>query len=94
MLTTMNSRLQSLIYLLLFSLLFACLIPQAIARDLGLTEAERAWINDHPTLRASNEQNYPPFNFNTDGSPRGYSIELMNLLTASVGLNAAHNEAA
>jgi hypothetical protein len=76
----MNSRIQSLIYLLLTSLLFACLIPQAFARDLDLTETERAWISDHPTLRASNEQNYPPFNFNTDGQPRRYLIELMGLL--------------
>ena len=53
---------------------------------LGLTEIERAWIAEHPVIRVHNEMDWPPFNFNIDGEPRGFSIEIMNLVADTVGL--------
>ena len=74
----------------LFGLLCLFLIPHVVAQDLDLTQDERAWINDHPSVRVSNEMNYPPFNFSKDGQTQGYSIDLMNLLAASTGLKVEY----
>jgi PAS domain S-box-containing protein len=51
-----------------------------------LTVEEQAWIKEHPVIRAQNELNWPPFNFNVNGQPSGFSIDLMNLLAAKAGL--------
>ena len=51
-----------------------------------LSTTEREWISDHPMIRVSNEQNYPPFNFSQEGEPRGYSIDLMTLIAETAGL--------
>ena len=74
----------------LTGLLCLFLIPGVMAQNLDLTQDERAWINDHPSVRVSNEMSYPPFNFNKDGQPQGYSIDLMNLLAESIGLEVEY----
>ncbi|WP_158498882.1 transporter substrate-binding domain-containing protein [Magnetospira sp. QH-2] len=53
---------------------------------LDLTDEEKAWVAAHPVLRIHNESDWPPFNFYTDGKPRGYSIEYMNLLADKIGV--------
>jgi ABC-type amino acid transport substrate-binding protein len=65
------------------------LLP-ANAQDLELTEAERAWIEEHPVIRVHNEMNWPPFNFNQNGEPRGYSIDFMNLVASRTGLQVEY----
>lgn len=80
----LNKYLKMLVRQCIAGLLF--LSFPASAQDLDLTQVERSWISDHPSVRVSNEMNYPPFNFNKDGQPQGYSIDLMNLLAASTGL--------
>jgi polar amino acid transport system substrate-binding protein len=67
----------------LFSVLLLC---QAQAKELELTEEERAWIAEHPTIRVHNELDWPPFNFNQDDQPAGFSIDYMNLLASAAGL--------
>lgn len=47
---------------------------------------EQAWLTDHPVIRVHNEMNWPPFNFNQDGQPLGFSIDYMDMLAAKVGL--------
>ncbi|WP_456431770.1 transporter substrate-binding domain-containing protein, partial [Nitratifractor sp.] len=37
-------------------------------------------------LKVHNETNYPPFNFNVNGRPRGISIDYMNLLASRLGI--------
>ena len=59
---------------------------QAASSPLALSDEERAWIRANPRIRVHNETSWPPFNFAVDGEPRGYSIELMNLLAEKVGL--------
>ncbi|MCZ6808423.1 MAG: transporter substrate-binding domain-containing protein, partial [Proteobacteria bacterium] len=61
------------------------LIP-ANAQNLELTEAEQAWISDHPVIRVHNETDWPPFNFNVDGQATGFSIDYINLLADEIGL--------
>lgn len=51
-----------------------------------LTPEEISWIKKHPVVRVSNEMNWPPFDFNEDGSPMGLSIDLLNLIAKRVGL--------
>jgi two-component system, sensor histidine kinase and response regulator len=55
-----------------------------------LTEAERAWVREHPRVRVHNETDWPPFNFAENGQPRGYSIDFMNLMAAHVGLQVEY----
>jgi len=65
------------------------LIP-ANAQDLELTEAERAWIEEHPVIRVHNQMSWAPFNFNENGEPRGFSIDFMNLIASRVGLQVEY----
>jgi two-component system, sensor histidine kinase and response regulator len=62
----------------------------ASSADIPLTEAERAWLEAHPVIRAHNEQNWPPFNFNKHGEPRGFSIDYLNLLADKLGLRVEY----
>jgi ABC-type amino acid transport substrate-binding protein len=67
----------------LFSVL--SLIP-ANAQELELTQAEKAWINEHPVIRVHNEMDWPPFNFNWGDQAMGFSVDYMNLVAARAGL--------
>jgi PAS domain S-box-containing protein len=65
-------------------------------RDRWLTQStilsaeEQAWVNEHPVIRVHNEMDWPPFNFNENGEPRGYSIDFMNLVASKVGLQVKY----
>ncbi len=50
-----------------------------------LSEIERAWLAKKPVLRFQNENNWPPYNFNRDGKPMGYSLDFMSLLGQVTG---------
>ena len=76
--------------LIILALLVCCspfFLVSALADELLLSAEELAWIADHPTIRVHNEMDWPPFNFNVDGQPTGYSIDHMNLIAAKTGLN-------
>jgi len=51
-----------------------------------LTPEERSYLQDHPVLKVHNESNWPPFNFNENGIPRGFSVDYMNLLAKRLGI--------
>ena len=75
--------------------LIAILLPlsalaPAAAQDLILTEAEQAWIEEHPVIRVHNETDWPPFNFTEEGQPVGFSIDYMNLVAEIAGLNVKY----
>ena len=53
---------------------------------IDLTQEERAWISKHPRIRVHNEMDWPPFNYNERSTPKGLSIDYMNLVAESVGL--------
>jgi ABC-type amino acid transport substrate-binding protein len=53
---------------------------------LKLTAEEQAWIKAHPKQRVANEMDWPPFDFVENGEPKGYSIELINLIGEKTGL--------
>ncbi|TAN44638.1 MAG: transporter substrate-binding domain-containing protein, partial [Rhodospirillales bacterium] len=66
-----------------------CLLPAiSLAQEpLGLTAREQAWLSERLTpLRVHNELDWPPYNFNENGQPKGYSIDYMNLLARKLGI--------
>ena len=72
--------------------------PTAFAQDeisdqqkpLALLAEERAWRSANPVIRVHNELDWPPFNFNEDGIPRGVSIDVMNLIAERAGLKVEY----
>ncbi len=68
------------------ALLFLSTLTFAQSVDLDLTAEERQWIEQNPTIRVHNEMSWPPYNFNVDGEPTGFSIDYMRLLAEPTGL--------
>ena len=58
------------------------------AGPLDLTERERAWIDEHPIIRASNDPAWAPIDFDgPDGLPAGVAAELLALVAQRYDLN-------
>lgn len=79
--------------LLLFFIL-ACPAQALSAREsddkaspLALTSEEAAYLVEHQVLRFSSALGWPPYNFLDDGEFRGYSIDLLKLMTEKMGVN-------
>ncbi|WP_421864553.1 transporter substrate-binding domain-containing protein [Motiliproteus sp.] len=52
---------------------------------IRFSDEEKAYLAAHPVLRVQNLTTFPPFNYNEDGSPAGYSIDFMNLMGKLMG---------
>ncbi|MDT8445800.1 MAG: PAS domain S-box protein [bacterium] len=52
---------------------------------LQLTDSQKAWLAEHPKIRVSNENDWPPFDFRSNGQPQGISVELIELLAQEIG---------
>ncbi|MCE2571055.1 transporter substrate-binding domain-containing protein [Motilimonas eburnea] len=64
--------------------------PPSVANDLALTEAEEAFLTEHPVFRVSNETDWPPLDFVDKGVPAGYSIDYLNLLADKMGVKFSY----
>ena len=68
------------LFMVLAAAIFLAASTPAVAVDqaqsLGLTDDERAWLQDHPVIRVGNQTNLPPFDFAIGDRPQGYSIGL------------------
>jgi HD-GYP domain-containing protein (c-di-GMP phosphodiesterase class II)/ABC-type amino acid transport substrate-binding protein len=53
---------------------------------LVLTPEEKQFVATQPVLNVSNELNWPPFDYTLSGQPRGYSIDVVNLIAQMTGL--------
>ncbi len=51
-----------------------------------LTAEELTWIKKNPVLRVGNEMDWPPFDFAENGEPKGYTIDLMRLISKKTNL--------
>ncbi len=60
------------------------------AQTLLLSPEERAYLHAHPVILASNELDYPPLDFAINGQPKGYSIDLLNLLADKIGVRVEY----
>lgn len=70
-----------------FTVFFAIVITSRIALGLEtLLPEERAWLEEHPVIRVTNENDYPPFDYAENGVPRGFSIDYMDLLEEKLGV--------
>ncbi len=58
--------------------------------NIDLNAEEKEFLAKTTTITASNELNWPPFDFAMRGSPRGYSIDLLNLLAGKIGLKVKY----
>jgi len=69
-------------------ILLSCYIAPASSNSsaINLTETEKQWIKDHPVIRVANEMDWPPYDFNENGEPKGLSIDHIQLLAKSLGL--------
>ncbi len=61
-------------------------IYQPIITNINLTIKEREFLRNHKTIKVHNELNWPPYNFNINGHPMGYSIDYMNLLASKLDI--------
>jgi two-component system sensor histidine kinase/response regulator len=55
-------------------------------KPIELNPKEQAWLDAHPVVRVHNEKDWPPYNFNYLGKPKGYSIDYIKLLAQKAGL--------
>lgn len=74
------------IVLFFLVMLFTSVLFAEPSNKLILSDAERAWINAHPTLIAANETDWPPFDYVEGGSAKGYSIDIVRLIAKKTGL--------
>ena len=56
-------------------------------RDLGLTSEERAWLDQHSTIRTGGDANWPPIEFvDQNGIYRGIAADYLKLLEGRLGI--------
>jgi PAS domain S-box-containing protein len=53
---------------------------------IDLTKEQKAFLLNNRILKVHNESNWPPYNFNIGGIPKGYSIDYMNLVARRLGI--------
>lgn len=51
---------------------------------VSLTQEEKSFLKSNPVIRVHNEKYWPPYNFNENGKPLGYSIDTMNLIAKKI----------
>ncbi|WP_185964521.1 transporter substrate-binding domain-containing protein [Aliikangiella marina] len=54
---------------------------------LNLSQAELDWLRSHSVIKVGNSLDYPPFDFNVNGQPQGYSVDYIKLLAEKLNLN-------
>ncbi len=52
---------------------------------LNLSAEEEQFLAKHRVIRVHNELNWPPFNFNENNVPKGFSVDYMNLIARKAG---------
>jgi len=57
------------------------------AMDLLLTDEEREYISQNPTIKVSNELGWYPYDFNVNGNADGYAVDYFKLLAGKIGLH-------
>jgi len=70
------------------SLICASEKPEIVAAPLTtvqLTDSEQAWLQQNPIIKVANEMDWPPFDYNEIGVPKGLSIDYIKLLAGKVG---------
>lgn len=53
---------------------------------IKLTHEEELYIESNPVIRVANEMDWPPFDYNEFGKPKGLAIDYIKLVASKVGL--------
>jgi ABC-type amino acid transport substrate-binding protein len=61
-------------------------IPVGQTRIPDLSLEEKVFLRKNPVLRVDNLADWPPFNFNERGRPKGFCIDYMELLAGKLGI--------
>ncbi|WDP90568.1 MAG: transporter substrate-binding domain-containing protein [Desulfobacter sp.] len=77
------------LFIIITALLCLCPVP-GTAGQILLTEAEKAFIKAHPTIRVANEMDWTPFDFAENNTAMGYSIDLLNIIAGKTGLKLTY----
>ncbi|NQY94938.1 MAG: transporter substrate-binding domain-containing protein [Campylobacteraceae bacterium] len=73
-------------YLLLFlSTLFAGHSQEALPK-MHFSLQQQEFIKTHPIIKVSNETNWAPFDYNEEGTAKGYSVDYLKLLAKKIGV--------
>ncbi|MBF0255382.1 MAG: transporter substrate-binding domain-containing protein [Gammaproteobacteria bacterium] len=57
---------------------------------LALTDAEKAFIAERPQMRVANSLNRPPLDYASRGNPRGYAVDLLDLIARKAGMRVQY----
>ncbi|WP_169719648.1 PAS domain S-box protein [Psychromonas aquimarina] len=61
-------------------------LSESSLSSVMLTNAEHKWLEEHPVINVHNEKDWAPFNYFDYDTPRGLSIDYMNLLAEKLGI--------
>lgn len=59
--------------------------------ELQLSDAEKAWLKEHPTIRVAGPRAFPPFHFVADGRMQGMAVDYLEVLTARLGIRLEYH---
>ena len=59
---------------------------EASKPEILLTNEEKQWISSQESIKVASSTDWAPFNFSENGTPKGYSIELLQLVGKKTGL--------
>ena len=66
------------------------LLFQEKGNEITLTKKEKQYLKMHPVIKAHNEKNWPPFNYNINGKAKGFSVDYMNLLAKKLHIKVKY----
>jgi polar amino acid transport system substrate-binding protein len=56
------------------------------ATELNLTQEEKEWVKNNPTIKVQSMEDSTPYNFIQDGKPSGYALANVQLIASKAGL--------
>lgn len=64
-------------------------VPKAagVTNLANLTNEETQWIKGHKLITFANEMDWPPFDFVEQDTPKGITVDLVNLIAQKTGIN-------
>jgi ABC-type amino acid transport substrate-binding protein len=58
---------------------------------LQLSDAEKAWLKEHPTFRVAGPRAFPPFHFVADGRMQGMAVDYLEVLATRLGIRLEYS---
>jgi len=70
--------------------IYSVTVPYKNYKKINFTKQEQEYLKNHQMITVHNELNWPPYNFNVDGEPQGFSIDYMNILASKIGIKVKY----